>query len=99
MRTKPMEGMIVVLDKYVKMPRSMGPWGWAARIKREQALVATAGLLGMERAFKVYAMQFDPSGYPRRQRAPRWFEAQFWLMITKNLEITETLTIEPYNRR
>lgn len=56
----------------------VGPWGWAARMKREDLLIATAVLMGHS---------FDYWRWPKygtemrvyRPHVPKWLYAEQWL--------------------
>lgn len=67
----------------------VGPWGWAARMKREDLLIATAVLMGWEprpgwgRPGIVDTM--DPYEW---EPAPDWMWAEMWLR-RRGIEFTD----------
>lgn len=67
----------------------VGPWGWAARMKREDLLIATAVLMGWEPhpewARPPMWRVIDP--YEHAPPASDWMWAEMWLR-QRGIEIT-----------
>lgn len=59
----------------------VGPWGWAARMKREDLLISTAVLMGYD--FEVYHLHQRIFGrHPHYYTLPRqWEVAESWLRL------------------
>lgn len=68
----------------------VGPWAWAARIRREKVLVSTAMLAGFEfKGTRPLTAYYGVDGLLYREPIPNWLWAESWLS-TKGIKIDGT---------